>query len=210
MLVVSVINKSVTSENLWNFLWWKDNSRVSCSYIWTENVNRETRRAKNHSWWWNVIVKTRPLRLTFFFRNWKLERHALSASDSGEVNRSNGIDENNVEDNARARTEQKGRSNERAERQERGKDWNRRGANFSAVTGFMSFPPFGGFHFQSGLPELVIQTRPRNERCHRRRRRRRLPPLPADPPSARNSRLRTRSPLASDLPSRSPPSSASR
>lgn len=72
------------------------------------------------------------------------------------------------------------------------------GANFNAVTGFMSFPPFGGFHFQSGLPELVIQTRPRNERrrsrrsrrsCRRRRSRRsRLPPLPVNPLSARNSR----------------------
>ena len=39
-----------------------------------------------------------------------------------------------------------------------------RGGNFDAVTGFMSFLPFGGFHFQSGLLELVIQTRPTNER----------------------------------------------
>lgn len=106
------------------------------------------------------------------------------------------VDENSTKDNALV-SQRKGRSNARkaTKWQEGEKDWNERGANFNAITSFMSFPPFGGFHFQSGLPELVIQTRPRNERrrrsrrsCRRRRRRSRLPPLPANPLSARNSR----------------------
>ena len=57
-----------------------------------------------------------------------------------------------------------------------------KGGNFNVVTGFMSFPPFGGFHFQPGLLELVIQTRPRNECRRRRRRRRRRLPLPHSHP----------------------------
>jgi len=56
------------------------------------------------------------------------------------------VDENNVEDIAREWSKRE-EANERIERQEREKDWNRRSANFNAVTGFMSFPPFGGFHF---------------------------------------------------------------
>lgn len=128
------------------------------------------------------------------------------------------VDESSMEDNARARSRREEATRRATERQEREKDWNGRGANFNAVTGFMSFPPFGGFHFQSGLPELVIQTRPRNERrrrrsrrsCRRRRRRSRLPPFQPTP-FLLVTHARTSSPLASGLPSCSlPPSTVSR
>lgn len=183
--VVFVISKSAQSENLWNFLslQWKDNFSVSYSYIWTESINRQAGRMKTRSWWQNVIVKTSPLQLTFLrTENWGGMHTLYKRFQQSQSFK----DENNVRDNAWGRNKRKEttrKSNSKKERR------NRRSANFDAITGFMSFLPFGGFHFQSGLPELVIQTRPRNERCHRRRRRRRrLPLLPADPFSARNSR----------------------
>ncbi|EFN70994.1 hypothetical protein EAG_09883 [Camponotus floridanus] len=67
------------------------------------------------------------------------------------------VDENSTKDNALV-SQRKERSNARkvTKWQEGEKDWNERGANFNAITSFMSFPPFGGFHFQSGLPELSL------------------------------------------------------
>lgn len=64
------------------------------------------------------------------------------------------------------------------------------GGNFSGVTGFMSFPPFGGFHFQSGPLELVIQTRSSNERKPSSSSSSSSTSSPTflQPPSARNSR----------------------
>ena len=78
--------------------------------------------------------------------NWRC-MHRASASDSIEVNRSNGRWEQRRRH--RARMEQKGRSQRenRTTRKREGLERNRRSANFNAVTGFMSFQPFGGFHF---------------------------------------------------------------